>query len=136
MHLNGFQTSNYILGNSENNEIMSEIKCSKILNVLIFLTSTLKKKYAKLSIFKLKLPLLVPSPSSLLLISLVKKSKHITSFTKVNCRIEEALGTSMETTLLVTNKLAENLFHENKCFFYMFSVAFEWCKISVVRMLG
>ena len=33
----------------------------------------------------------------------------------------EVLGMSMEMTLSITNKLAGNLFHENKCFFRMFS---------------
>ena len=33
----------------------------------------------------------------------------------------EALGMTMEITLSITNKLVENLFHENKYFFHMFS---------------
>ena len=33
----------------------------------------------------------------------------------------EALGMTMEMTLSITNKLVENLFHENKYFFHMFS---------------
>ena len=41
--------------------------------------------------------------------------------TRKDTETVEVLGMSMEMTLSITNKLAGNLFHENKCFFRMFS---------------
>ena len=47
----------------------------------------------------------------------LKKKKRIRKDTEN----VEALEMSMEMTFSITNKLVENLFHENKCFFHMFS---------------
>ena len=47
----------------------------------------------------------------------LKKKKR----TRKDTENVKALGMSMEMTLSITNKLVENLFHENKCFFHMFS---------------
>ena len=47
----------------------------------------------------------------------LKKKKR----TRKDTENVEVLGMSMEMTLSITNKLVENLFHENKCFFHMFS---------------
>ena len=47
----------------------------------------------------------------------LKKKKR----TRKDTENVEALGMSMEITLSIKNKLVENLFHENKCFFHMFS---------------
>ena len=46
----------------------------------------------------------------------LKKKKR----TRKDTENVEALGMSMEITLSIKNKLVENLFHENKCFFHMF----------------
>ena len=46
----------------------------------------------------------------------LKKKKR----TRKDTENVEALGISMEITLSIKNKLVENLFHENKCFFHMF----------------
>ena len=50
----------------------------------------------------------------------LKKKKR----TRKDTENVKALGMSMEMTLSITNKLVENLFHENKCFFICL-VAFE-----------
>ena len=47
----------------------------------------------------------------------LKKKKR----TRKDTENVKALGMSMEMTLSITNKLVENLFHENKCFFHMFN---------------
>ena len=46
----------------------------------------------------------------------LKKKKR----TRKDTENVEALGMSMEITLSIKNKLVENSFHENKCFFHMF----------------
>ena len=57
----------------------------------------------------------------------LKKKKR----TRKDTENVEALGTSMKMTISITNKLVENLFHENKCFFHMFS-----CVWSVTNFIG
>ena len=47
----------------------------------------------------------------------LKKKKR----TRKDTENVEALEISMEMTFSITNKLVEILFHENKCFFHMFS---------------
>ena len=47
----------------------------------------------------------------------LKKKKR----TRKDTENVEALGTSMKMTISITNKLVENLLHENKCFFDIFS---------------
>ena len=38
---------------------------------------------------------------------------------KMNVKCENEYEMNMEMTLSITNKLVGNMFHENKCFFYM-----------------
>ena len=57
----------------------------------------------------------------------LKKKKR----TRKDTENVKALGMSMEMTLSITNKLVENLFHKNKCFFHMFS-----CVWSVKNFIG
>ena len=47
----------------------------------------------------------------------LKKKKR----TRKDTQNVEALGMSMEMTLLITDKLVGNLFHENKCVYHTFS---------------
>ena len=49
----------------------------------------------------------------------LKKKKR----TRKDTENVEALGMSMEINLSIKNKLVENSFHENKCFFHMFKCA-------------
>ena len=47
----------------------------------------------------------------------LKKKKR----TRKDTQNVEALGMSMEMTLLITDKLVGSLFHENKCVYHTFS---------------
>ena len=112
-------------------KIFDTVDCTQFL----ISTRERKKEYAKLLLFKLKWPILSPSASSLFRFSLVKKAKNLIFLNEVNCKNEEVLEVSMKMTFSITNKLVENLFQENKCFFHCL-VVFKVQKISGTQSLG